>query len=42
MTKKNIKIFLLGGIEPPSRDSKSHMITTTPQEISFIENNKNN
>ena len=27
----------MGGIEPPSRDSKSHMITTTPQEISQTE-----
>ena len=31
------KIFLLGGVEPPSRDSKSHMITATPQENSVLQ-----
>ena len=33
MRKKKSKNILLGGVEPPSRDSKSHMITATPQEI---------
>ena len=30
---KNKKNLLSGGIEPPFRDSESHVITTTLQEI---------
>ena len=40
LKKKKKKDFLLGGVEPPSRDSKSHMITATLQENSFLNNLK--
>ena len=36
MKKKKKKIFLSGGIEPPFRDSESHVITTTLQEMLII------